>query len=275
MKLLVIDDDPAICDALRVAFTFQRRDCRVISAEDGKSGLQAFFERQPDVVVLDINMPRMNGLEVLTRIRESSNTPVIMLSGRDGELDVVRALEMGADDYVTKPFSCLELVARVRAQARRSEVSATVGAEAEAFSADGLTIHFPSQEVYVDGHRVPLTNTEYRLLYHLVRNAGRVMPHRTLLQLAWGSESYGTDVVRVYVSRLRSKLEPDCDKPRYIFTKAGLGYLFMGPATEPTDELIEPDETELASIPRMLAESRGSAALRPAVAEEPAALAVG
>ena len=146
MKLLVIDDDPAICDALRVAFTFQRRDCRVVSAEDGKSGLQAFFERQPDVVVLDINMPRMNGLEVLTRIRESSNTPVIMLSGRDGELDVVRALEMGADDYVTKPFSCLELVARVRAQARRSEVATTSGAEADTFAADGLTIHFQARK---------------------------------------------------------------------------------------------------------------------------------
>src|SRR5581483_6466837 len=159
MKLLVIDDDPAICDALRVSFTFQRRDCRVISAEDGKSGLQAFFERQPDVVVLDINMPKMNGLEVLTRIRESSNTPVIMLSARDGELDVVRALEMGADDYVTKPFSCLELVARIRAQARRVEVASMVGAEADTFSADGLTIHFPSQEVTVDGRRVALTNT--------------------------------------------------------------------------------------------------------------------
>lgn len=274
MKLLVIDDDPAICDALRVAFTFQRRDCRVHSADDGKSGLQAFFERQPDVVVLDINMPRMNGLEVLGRIREASNTPVIMLSGRDGELDVVRALEMGADDYVTKPFSCLELVARVRAQARRAEVASMTGPEADTFSADGLTIHFPSQEVYVDGHRIPLTNTEYRLLYHLVRNAGRVMPHRTLLQLAWGSDSYGTDVVRVYVSRLRSKLEPDCDKPRYIFTKAGLGYLFMGPSSEPTDENMNDDADGLAKLPRMLSAARPGGSLQ-TVAEAPAALAVG
>jgi DNA-binding response OmpR family regulator len=241
MKLLVVDDDPAICDALRVSFTFQRRDCSVIGAQDGKSGLETFFERQPDVVVLDIGLPKMTGLEVLGRIRETANTPVIMLSARDGELDIVRALEMGADDYVTKPFSCLELVARIRAQARRAEVAANVAPDAETFSADGLTIHFPSQEVTVNGRRIPLTNTEYRLLYHLVRNAGRVMPHRTLLQLAWGSESYGTDVVRVYVSRLRSKLEPDCDKPRYIFTKAGLGYLFMGPAAEPDDGTGESD----------------------------------
>jgi two-component system KDP operon response regulator KdpE len=265
MKLLVVDDDPAICDALRVSFTFQRRDCRVIAADDGKSGLDAFFEGQPDVVVLDINMPKMNGLEVLSRIRESSNTPVIMLSARDGELDIVRALEMGADDYVTKPFSCLELVARIRAQARRVEVAAAVGAEADTFSADGLVIHFPSQEVYVDGRRVPLTNTEYRLLYHLVRNAGRVMPHRTLLQLAWGSESYGTDVVRVYVSRLRSKLEPDADKPRFIFTKAGLGYLFMGPSGDPVDDRDERDERNVSSIPRTLAGTAPSQ-LRTAVA---------
>src|SRR5439155_12401820 len=103
-------------------------------------------------------MPKMNGLEVLSHIREASNTPVIMLSARDGELDVVRALEMGADDYVTKPFSCLELVARVRAQARRAEVVSVSGAEADTFSADGLVIHFPSQEVHVDGRRIPLTN---------------------------------------------------------------------------------------------------------------------
>jgi len=247
MKLLVVDDDPAICDALRVSFTFQRRDCRVIAAEDGKSGLNAFFERQPDVVVLDINMPKMNGLEVLSRIREASSTPVIMLSGRDGELDIVRALEMGADDYVTKPFSCLELVARIRAHARRVELGPQVEAEAESFSADGLSIHFPSQEVRVNGRRVALTNTEYRLLYHLVRNAGQVMPHRTLLQLAWGSEAYGTDVVRVYVSRLRSKLEPDMSTPRYIFTKAGLGYLFMGPAANDHDETTDADD-EVATM---------------------------
>jgi two-component system KDP operon response regulator KdpE len=246
MKLLVVDDDPAICDALRVSFTFQRRDCRVIAAEDGKSGLSAFFERQPDVVVLDINMPKMSGLEVLSRIREASSTPVIMLSGRDGELDIVRALEMGADDYVTKPFSCLELVARIRAHARRVELGPPVEAEAETFNADGLSIHFPSQEVHVDGRRVALTNTEYRLLYHLVRNAGQVMPHRTLLQLAWGSEAYGTDVVRVYVSRLRSKLEPDAEQPRFIFTKAGLGYLFMGPTT-PAPEDTSDDEDEVAN----------------------------
>jgi len=267
MKLLVIDDDPAICDALRVSFTFQRRDCRVIAAEDGKTGLEAFLDSQPDVVVLDISMPKMSGLDVLGRIRESASTPVIMLSARDGELDIVRALEMGADDYVTKPFSCLELVARIRAQARRVEVSSMNGAEADTFSADGLVIHFPSQEVHVDGRRIALTNTEYRLLYHLVRNAGRVMPHRTLLQLAWGSESYGTDVVRVYVSRLRSKLEPDCSKPRFIFTKAGLGYLFMGPAMDPDDEPLE-EESNLSTLPRVL--STASASVQPA-----AALAVG
>jgi two-component system KDP operon response regulator KdpE len=234
MKLLVVDDDPVVSDALRVSFSFQHRDCKVITAEDGKSGLTTFFERQPDVVVLDINLPKMNGLDVLSRIRETSNTPVIMLSGRDGELDIVRALEMGADDYVTKPFSCLELVARIRAHARRIELGPQVETQAETFASDGLTIHFPSQEVHVDGRRVALTNTEYRLLYHLVRNAGQVMPHRALLQLAWGSEAYGTDVVRVYVSRLRSKLEPNAESPRYIFTKAGLGYLFVG-GTDGTD----------------------------------------
>jgi len=269
MKVLVIDDDPAIADALRVSFAFQRRDYRVISAEDGKSGLQAFFEHQPQVIVLDVGLPKMNGIEVLSRIREASTTPVIMLSARDGELDIVRALETGADDYVTKPFSCLELIARIRAQSRRVEVAATSNPDAETFSADGLMIHFPSQEVFVDGHRVALTNTEYRLLYHLVKNAGRVMPHRTLLQLAWGSESYGTDVVRVYVSRLRSKLEPNCEPPRYIFTKSGLGYLFMGPVAEPTDDM-----SDAEPLSSKIVDNRFPASVRSNVAE-PAALAFG
>ncbi|HZT06287.1 MAG TPA: response regulator transcription factor [Chloroflexota bacterium] len=256
MKLLVIDDDPAVCDALRVSFTFQRHDCRVGAAEDGRAGLQAFFEQQPDVVVLDIGLPKMNGLEVLARIREAAHTPVIILSARDGELDIVRALEMGADDYVTKPFSCLELMARIRAQARRVDAGARISTDPETFSADGLTIHFPSQEVRVNGVRVPLTNTEYRLLYHLVRNAGRVMPHRTLLQLAWGSESYGTDVVRVYVSRLRSKLEPNCENPRYIFTKAGLGYLFMGPQSDGDDSDVTDELDEVPDIRRAITLAR-------------------
>ncbi|MEA2642695.1 MAG: two-component system, OmpR family, operon response regulator KdpE, partial [Chloroflexota bacterium] len=135
-----------------------------------------------------------------------------------------------ADDYVTKPCSYLELMARIKALIRRSErLTASVTTQQQ-YSADGLTIRFPSQEVEINGESVALTNTEYRLLYNLVRNAGRVVSHRALLQQAWGSDSYGADVVRVYVSRLRSKIESDPMNPRFIMTKPGAGYLFAGPA---------------------------------------------
>jgi two-component system KDP operon response regulator KdpE len=225
MKMLVIDDDQGIREALTVSFTTEWDTCEVLAAEEGGTGLRIFEEHQPNIVILDIGLPGIDGLEVLARIRQHSDVPVVMLSARDGEDDIVRALELGADDYVTKPFRYLELMARIRAvQRRASERGAP--AVSDDLEVDGLTIRFRSQEVFIDGAPVTLTNTEYRLLYHLARNRGRVLSHRELLRLAWGSESYGTDVVRVYVSRLRAKVEQDPDRVRYIHTKPGVGYLF-------------------------------------------------
>lgn len=236
MKMLVIDDDQGIREALTVSFTTEWEACEVIAAEEGTTGLRVFDEHQPEIVILDIGLPGMNGLEVLERIRQHSGVPVVMLSARDGEEDIVRALELGADDYVTKPFRYLELMARIKAVQRRASergVAATDDLEVE-----GLTIRFRSQEVFIDGVSVTLTNTEYRLLYHLARNRGRVLSHRELLRLAWGSESYGTDVVRVYVSRLRAKIEQESTRVRFIHTKPGVGYLFA-----PDGEAAKPEAT--------------------------------
>jgi two-component system KDP operon response regulator KdpE len=239
LKLLVVEDDPRVCEAMRMSLTLARRDWEVVEAANGASGLKMFLENEPDVVVLDINMPEMDGLELLSKIRECSSTPVIMLTGRKGELDIVQALEMGANDYVSKPFSLLELMARIRVQARRvqDELSARPGGDS--FVADGLTIHFPTRSVTVEGQRISLTKTEYQLLYQLVQNAGRVVPQRTLLRLAWGSEDYASAALRLYISRLRSKLAPNGDRRRYILTKPGVGYLFRAP--DPSSELKDAD----------------------------------
>lgn len=225
MKLLVIDDDPSLRRAIAESVSDHWPDCQVMTEKDGESGLQRFFHELPDALVLDIGLPGMSGLKVLEVIREASAVPILILSGQGGEADVVRALDLGADEYVTKPCGYHELAARLKALMRRTEPAPRLDAS-EMFVADGLAIHFPSHQVHVDGRSVALTNTEYRLLYYLVRNAGRIVSHTALLKQAWGSEIYGRDVVRVYVSRLRSKIEPDRLQPRYILTKPGMGYLF-------------------------------------------------
>ncbi|MPZ12936.1 MAG: response regulator [Chloroflexi bacterium] len=236
MRLLVIDDDLAIREALSICLSSSWEDCEVLLAEDGDAGLRAFFGSRPDLIVLDLGLPGMSGYDVLQRIREVSDCPVLVLSARHGETDKVRALDMGADDYVTKPCGYLELLARIHAIRRRAQSSGAVGMHD--YVADGLTVRFPRQEVEVNGRSVPLTNTECRLLYQLVSEAGSIVRHRDLLRRAWGSESYGPDVVRVYISRLRSKIEPDPTQPRYITTKPGVGYMFT---VQPLDSGVEPD----------------------------------
>ena len=233
MRLLVVDDDQEIGEALSLSFGFHQQGYEIRTAQDGKSGLSMFFDWHPDLVLLDISLPELEGLTVLKRIREVANTPVIMLTARGGDTNVAKALELGADDYVTKPFSFLELIARIRAQARRLNDPTAASKNEGTFSANSLTIQYATRDVFVDGRAVDLTDTEYRLLFHLAQNAGRLMSYRSLLQLVWGSDTYGSDVVRVYISRLRRKIEPDPERPRYIMTKAGLGYLFVAPKDEP------------------------------------------
>jgi two-component system KDP operon response regulator KdpE len=228
MKILVVDDDPHILDALTVGLALQWPDCEVIAGRDGEEGLELFFEREPNVVVLDVNMPRKNGFEVLQAIRQVSDVPVLMLTARGEEAAQVRGLELGADDYLVKPFSHLVLLARIRAVLRRAELPPPAEALPD-FQAGPLGIHFGDHRVTVDGEPVKLTPVEYKLLYHLVRNAGRVMPHQALLDRVWGADYLAsTDYLKVFVSRLRAKLERP-GGPRYIETERGLGYRFVRP----------------------------------------------
>jgi DNA-binding response OmpR family regulator len=240
MKILVVDDDPQILDALTVGIQLQWQDSQVIPASDGEQGLAAFYEHDPEFVVLDVSMPRQNGFEVLREIRRVSDVPVIMLTARGEEMDQVRGLELGADDYVVKPFGHLALLARMKAVLRRAELPQPAQALPD-FVAGDLAVNFQNHDVTVGGQSVKLTPVEYKLLYHLVRNAGRLMPHAALLDRVWGAD-YGatTDHLKVYVSRLRTKLEPDPNGPHYISTERGLGYRFVRPQTstppaEPTE----------------------------------------
>ena len=226
MKVLVVDDAAEVIEAVTVSFTLQWRETDVIGADNGETALDLIEQERPDVVLLDIAMPGMDGFETLREIRAFSDVPVIMLTARDDVIDKVKGLELGADDYVTKPFDHLELLARVKALLRRLDMPQPVS-RAPSFQAGELTIDFASREVRLGGELVPLTATEYKVLYHLVRNAGRVLPHETLLAKVWGREYVEEiDYLRVYIRRLRQKLERDPEHPRHILTERGLGYRF-------------------------------------------------
>jgi len=228
MKVLVVDDDPRICDALAIGVQLQWQDADVITAADGEAGLDRFFDDEPDVVLLDVTMPRKNGFEVLKAIRQVSDVPVIMLTARGEDVDQVRGLELGADDYVAKPFSHLALMARIKAALRRAELPPPVQALPD-FEAGELAIHFQNQQVTVAGQPVKLTPVEYKLLYHLVRNAGHLLPHQALLDRVWGGEyEAGPEYLKVFVSRLRAKLRYP-GGPEYIETERGRGYRFVRP----------------------------------------------
>jgi two-component system, OmpR family, KDP operon response regulator KdpE len=228
MKILVVDDDPRLREALEVGLQLQWEDAQVLTATDGETGLERFFREEPDIVLLDVAMPRMNGFEVLKEIRRVSDVPVIMLTAHGDDVDQVRGLELGADDYVPKPFSHLALMARIKAALRRAEMPPPVDSLPD-FTAGDLAIHFLNEEVKVAGQVIKLTPVEYRLLYHLVRNAGHLMPHQALLDRVWGPEyDAGPEYLKVFISRLRAKLRTP-DGPEYIETERGRGYRFVRP----------------------------------------------
>jgi len=228
MKILVVDDDARVRDALQIGIGLQWADAQVLAADNGEAGLNLFFNEEPDVVLLDVTMPRMNGFEVLKAIRQVSDVPVIMLTALSDDVDQVRGLELGADDYVAKPFSHLALMARIKAALRRAELPPPVQALPD-FEAGDLAIHFQNHEVTIDGKVVKLTPVEYKLLYHLVRNAGHLLPHQALLDRVWGSDYEASpEYLKVFVSRLRSKLRTP-DGPEYIETERGRGYRFVRP----------------------------------------------
>jgi two-component system KDP operon response regulator KdpE len=224
-RVLVVDDEPHLLHAVQLYL--EDEGFTVLTASGGQEALRKVREQLPDTVVMDVEMPGMDGFETLQELRKVSNAPVIMLTVRGEESDKVRGLRLGADDYLTKPFSQRELVERIRAVLRRAEMP-TALPRTEIRVDDDLTIDFSRNEVFVKGKRVQLTPTEYRLLHQLVSNPGRVMTTESLLTRVWGWEYREEEhYVRLYVSYLRQKIEPDPSHPKYILTEKGLGYRFV------------------------------------------------
>jgi two-component system, OmpR family, KDP operon response regulator KdpE len=227
MRVLVVDDAPDVVESVRLGFMLQWREVEVLGAATGEEALDVVERERPDVVLLDVGLPDLDGFGVLREIRAFSDVPVLMLTARDDAMDKVKGLELGADDYVTKPFNHLELMARVRAVLRRHEMPPPTS-RAPSFRALDLEVDFAAHEARLRGERLDLTPTEYKLLYHLVRNAGHVLQHGTLLAKVWGREYVDeVDYLRVYVRRLRDKLGDDPEHPRYVRTERGLGYRFI------------------------------------------------
>ncbi len=218
--ILVVDDEPQIREAIERSL--RARGYEVAGAPDGSEALDLAATRSPDLVIMDLNMPVMDGLEATKRIRAWSSVPILVLSVRDEEDDKIGALDLGADDYLTKPFGTGELLARVRALLRRGET----GEERPVrFDVDGVSIDVREHRVVRDGQDVHLTRTEWALLDAFVAQPGKLLTHRWLLQQVWG-DTYGDDVevLRVFVSQLRRKIEPDPRRPQAIVTEPGIGY---------------------------------------------------
>ncbi len=223
--ILVVDDEPRMVKFVRM--NLELEGYRVAEAGDGLEALDKVRDELPDLVILDVMMPGMDGFETLKRIREVSTVPVIMLTVKGEEDDRIRGLELGADDYITKPFSPRELASRIKAVLRRVEM-ATPRQENLIVVDDDLTIDFQSREVIARGKRIKLRPTEYRLLYHLVNNAGWTMTHEMLLSKVWGYEyREESHLLRLYITYLRQKIEPDPSHPKYILTQRGVGYRFV------------------------------------------------
>ena len=223
LRVLVVDDERAIRRYLHAALNAQ--GYTVYDASNGQEALNAVVTDKPDLVILDLGLPDLDGVEVTRRLREWTQLPIIILSVREQEEDKIAALDAGADDYLTKPFSSGELMARIRVAMRRSIQSASE----PVFESDGLKIDLARRKVVVNGQEVSLTPTEYELLRVLVQNAGRVITHRQLLKQVWGM-AYEAEahILRVNMSNLRRKIEPDPTRPHYILTEPGVGYRLRG-----------------------------------------------
>ena len=228
MKVLIVDDDPDVVEAIALAYKLESPTSEVVT-DDGEHVIATFKRENPTVMLLDITLSGTDGFEVLSKIRAISDIPVLMISARGEEVDKVRGLELGADDYITKPFGYAELSARIRAVMRRAQsLPPVVGGGI--FEAGPLHINYSTQQVSVGGKSVKLTPIEYKLLYQLTRSAGTVLQHDQLLTKIWGPEYLGEfDYLRIYIRRLREKVEPDPQHPQYILTERGLGYKFAGP----------------------------------------------
>src|SRR5579859_734213 len=231
--VVTADDDPQLLRL--VARNLQFEDYEVLTASDGQAALALIEAHTPDVVLLDVMMPKMDGFTVCHRVREFSTVPIILITARGQDQDKIRGLDLGADDYLTKPFSVDELLARVRAVLRRSQFTASEAASlARAKQTIGdLSIDYTQHQVLLAGQEIPLTPIEYRLLAYLAQNAGRIVTQELLLSRVWGAEYAGeSHMLQVNINRLRHKLEADPAHPRYIRTKVGIGYLLALPSEE-------------------------------------------
>jgi len=230
MKVVVIDDSPEIIEVVTLCFQLRWGNTAVLPANNGTKGLELVEKENPDLVILDIGLPDMDGFEVLREIRRFSAVPVVMLTVKSEDTDIAKGLELGADDYVTKPFSHIELLARVQAVMRRAK-GATTPPEEKPYVSGKLHVDFARNEVMVAGKPVKLTSTEYKLLYHLIKNEGHLISHENLLTKACG-EGYrdARDLLRVHIQHLRQKLGDNVESPGIIVTEHGMGYKFVSPA---------------------------------------------
>lgn len=231
-KILVVDDEQPIADILK--FNLEKEGYQVICAFDGGTAVELAFSEEPDLILLDLMLPVKNGMDVCREVRARQNTPILMLTAKDTELDKVLGLEMGADDYITKPFSTREMLARVKAHLRRqaNAVQSQQDSTQTGMRIMNLLINSDMYVVYKDGAALDLTHREFELVQYLAKNSGKVMTREHLLQAVWGFEYLGDmRTVDVTIRRLREKIEDDPSKPEYIITRRGLGYMMRSPKT--------------------------------------------
>ena len=235
-KILVVDDEKPISDIIK--FNLKKEGYDVYTAYDGEEALQKVEEVNPDLILLDLMLPKIDGLEVAREVRKTHNMPIIMVTAKDAEIDKVLGLEMGADDYVTKPFSNRELVARVKANLRRQSATRAEAEAAEEESKNNdiaigdLVIHPDAYVVSKRGEKIELTHREFELLYYLAKHIGQVMTREHLLQTVWGYDYFGdVRTVDVTVRRLREKIEDNPSRPIWLVTRRGVGYYLRNPET--------------------------------------------
>ena len=225
MKLLVVEDDEEIVEAISLAFQIRWPEAQVISTHSGRKGVELVESEQPDIVILDLGLPDINGFDVLRRIRLFSQVPIIILTVRAEEADIIKGLEWGADDYIIKPFRQLELLARIKAQIRRQGQP-----EGERVISGPLQLDTVTGQLLYNNKEISLTVTENRILGHLMRNAGHVATHTSIAEAVWGDDYPGAaDSLKVHIRRLREKIEENPSSPTLIITKPGIGYLFSRP----------------------------------------------
>lgn len=231
-RILLVDDQPEILEP--VQRKLESEGYQIITAHDGPSAIEKFMEESPDMVVLDLMLPKLDGLVVCKRIRGRSDVPILMLSAKFEETDIIVGLELGADDYVTKPFRVNELVARIRALLRRPPLSDShsMVTGGEVLKAGGVSLDTTRHQVTVDGRQVALTPVEFRLMTEFLKRPGQVLTREALLEAVWGYDGYDPSLVNTHVKRLRAKVEKDPSEPERVVSVRGVGYKFLPEASE-------------------------------------------